>query len=531
MIKLVPCLAALVLLALPTAADAQLIYVAFKNPKIEKRFKDNLTTFKGQRVLIGEAKEGITVNGMNINYTSGGEAKNVMYLGDPSKPERVPYEWKKGVKAPSGKGEVVSFAGDDVRHFGMVDALLTLEGVAMEYQQRQDDIAALEEKRDAAQKGERVWLSHQGVIATKVDALIGWLVNMGYGDAAKKLGRRLAKERSAVADGVAAREKSALGSLEDVPTPDDLAEAAQAVTEGRFRFKVQQSMHLHVVYMDEIPDTEVSAAIELGERIIEGFRKEFVDPYIDDDYREHILDSRFARFYFGPKDKAIHERMGTDYFRIRWSRDNKDRQLNSGGNSFSLGRNGYLSMFQTDDQRDLEGIVAHRLGHILADLHYNGGGQNGAQDWLEEAVGYYVSFQFLGRNSLTCFAWDQGSYAKPAREEAEKTVQAGLKGHFNELALASGPNIDALAIKQLFEIDDADFAKAWSFFDFVARETGRTGQVWLRSMCAAARRKGEFMTRWRAASEELFEVESGTDVFAVLEKRWRKYAESTQSRE
>lgn len=515
-------LVAIAAVSLSSAAEGQLIYVAFKNPKMEKRFKDSITVFKGQNVLIGEASEGITVKGTTINFTSGNEAKNAMYTGDPARPDRVPYEWKKGEKKPSGDGQVARFAGDDVRHFGMVDALLTLDGVAIEYQSRQQDIEDIAAKRDLLKKGEQAWLNYQGLVAAKTDGLVGWLDNMGYGKAADKLGKVLKKERSAVADGVAAREKTALGSLEDLGTPDKLAEVGQTVTGGNYHFKAQQSQHLHIVYMNEIPDSEVSSALELGERIIEGFRKQFVDPYVDEDFRERIPDTRFSHFYFGPKDKAIHERMGTDYFGITWGRD-KERDLNSGGNAFNRGMKGYLGLFQVGDPRDIEGTVAHRIGHNLADLHYGGN-----QPWLEEAVGYYVSFEFLGRNSLTCFAWDQGSYAKPAQQEAEKTVQLGLKGHFNELALASGPTIEALAIKKLFEINDADFAKAWSVFDFVARETDRTGQVWLRETCSAARRGSDFVTRWRAASEPLFEVEPGTDVFAVIEARWKKFAGSRQ---
>ena len=99
--------------------------------------------------------------------------------------------------------------------------------------------------------------------------------------------------------------------------------------------------------------------------------------------------------------------------------------------------------------------------------------------------------------------------------------------------MTSSGSIDALAIKNLADITDKDFAKAWSFFDYVAMKLERAGQIWLRQTCFAAgyKDKSDFMRRWRKFSEEIFPVDEGVDVFAVIDKKWRQYAESDQMRE
>ena len=103
---------------------------------------------------------------------------------------------------------------------------------------------------------------------------------------------------------------------------------------------------------------------------------------------------------------------------------------------------------------------------------------------------------------------------------------------FNELALDSGPPIDKLAITRLADITDKDFAKAWSFYDYLAMKMGREGQVWLRQTCFAAgyKKRSDFMRRWRKFSEEIFGV-TGQDVYKVMDDKWRAYAEDERAKE
>jgi hypothetical protein len=129
---------------------------------------------------------------------------------------------------------------------------------------------------------------------------------------------------------------------------------------------------------------------------------------------------------------------------------------------------------------------------------------------------------------MTCVAYAPPSeYARKDKKEKDKTVQLGLRDYFNALALEKGLPIDKLAMKKLFEMEDADIAKSWSFFDFIAKKCGKEGQLFLRAGCDASRTPATFIKDWRAKSEEIFDVH-GQDVFAVIEKRWKEFAEVGQ---
>ena len=106
-----------------------------------------------------------------------------------------------------------------------------------------------------------------------------------------------------------------------------------------------------------------------------------------------------------PDDDVAFEKMWEEYYHRSWGA-NRERRLQSKGTSALRSQAPYyLSYWRIQDRTDLEGTVAHRLGHSLADMHYNAGRRNGIQDWLQEAVGYHLSFEYLGRNSVTCFAF------------------------------------------------------------------------------------------------------------------------------
>jgi hypothetical protein len=107
-------------------------------------------------------------------------------------------------------------------------------------------------------------------------------------------------------------------------------------------------------------------------------------------------------------------------------------------------------------------------------------------------------------------------------------MQIGLRDYYNALALERGPPIEKLALKSLFELDDADFAKSWSFFDYLAHKESKNAQLFLRAACNMARNQDTFIKDWRARAEEIFEAH-GKDVFELLETRWREYAQAGQA--
>lgn len=517
-------------LLLASRAPAQVIYIHFKSEKLAKNYDDYLSNFQGESAILGEPKEGFTLTDNNLQYTGGGDAKNMIWVADPAKPQNVPYEWQGKAKTMAKGGKVVSIPGDSIARVGYVDKLLTLEGIAIEFQLRLDALKELRATRDAEKKGERSWFAAHGKLTQKLDGLISWLTQMGYGPAAKKYKSELDKERKTVAkEASAAREKAALASIRKAETPDHLNEVAKDILGPKEKYHVRESLHGRIVYPTSlIHDSEAEHALELMERLIEGFRKQFVDPYLDEDFPDYIPDSIFGEFFFTPDDVTAYERFYTEYYGLRFADDHKEERLKMGGTFAYIGRH-RLNFSKRSAQDDLEGRVAHVTGHWLAELHFANGALNGNHDWLQEALGYYLSFEYLGRNSLTCFNWGKAEYAKPPEQEGKKTVQLGQKGGFNELALAAGPTIEQLFIKPLAQFTDADLAKAWSFFDYVAKKTKREGQLFLRTLCfAAARSKNGFLERERATCESILGTEPKRDVYGILEERWKAYARDGQ---
>jgi hypothetical protein len=104
-------------------------------------------------------------------------------------------------------------------------------------------------------------------------------------------------------------------------------------------------------------------------------------------------------------------------------------------------------------------------------------------------------------------------------------ILVGEREQYNRLALAEGPALDTLVIRRLYEMQDPDFAKAWSFFDYLMHEGGVKSQVWLREGCDLYAGTLSFASAWRESSEELFEVEN-EDAYRVLDQRWRAFAEA-----
>ena len=173
----------------------------------------------------------------------------------------------------------------------------------------------------------------------------------------------------------------------------------------------------------------------------------------------------------------------------------------------------------------------HAIGHALAGVHYGGERRSIRQDWLAEGVAYYLSFEFLARNGVTCKAFDveRSGYVRreAKRDEGEKTVGVARRDLYNEVALKAGRPIDQLARRDLVVMDDADLAKSWSFFDYVARKEGEAGQRWLRSAGRHAWEDSTFLANWRADAAAILGVDPGR-AFKDVEDRWKEFARGDQ---
>lgn len=512
------------------SADAQVIFIHFKNEKLAKNYDEYLSSYQNEPAIICEPKEGFTLTDEKLTYSGGPEAKNVVWVTDPAKPQNVPYEMKGAAKVTAKGGKIISIPGDSIARIGYVDKLLTLEGVAIEYRLRTDSLKELRAARDASKKGERDWFAGHGRVVQKLDGLVSWLNQMGYGPAAKKHKSELERERKTVAkEASAAREKAALASVTKVETPEHLNDVAKDIVGPKEKYHVRESLHGRIVYpLSLVTDAQAEHALELMEQLIEGFRKQFVDPYLDEDYPDYIPDTVFGEFFYMQSDVVAYERFYGEYYGLHFATDRKEERLKMGATGGRVGR-AFLHYAKYGEQHDLDGDITHVTGHWLAELHYGNGNLGSNHDWLREALGYYLSFEYIGRNSLTCFNWAKAEYAKPPEQEGKKTVQLGQKGGFNELALATGPALDQLFIRELSQFTDADLAKAWSFYDYIAKKTKREGQMFLRILCfAAIRGKSGFLERERAQLETLMGIEGKRDVYGVLDERWKAFARTDQ---
>lgn len=523
----------LLLVVTASSASAQVVYVVFRDFKIEKRYKKYLTKYNGMTCIIGEPKSGVSIlpNGV-INYINGAEAKNTLWVPDPAQPGSPPYEYDRydrPTPAKKGKGWVVSFPGFDIQGIKYVDSRMTLHSYAREYNQRIGDVEQLEETLKGIKRGSKDWFTQHGRIVGRYERLQSWLRNVGYGKAADKMERTVGKQRKVIAkQASAARAKEAFASVKKVDLPKKLVDANQAITGGRLKFSVQESKHMRITYLDEVTHERVAATLELAEKIVEGFRREFVDPYVDDDFEDWIPEEKFLEFWVGPDNLQYHEKFLTEYYDHQWGRFKENEMAASGALFYLKESPWYLNYRKLLDDIDLEGYVAHSMGSTLADLHLNHGRRNDRQAWIMEGAGYFTALAYLGRNSQTTFADAEREYAQQSAKSGTKTAQNGLKGFFNQIALSDGATIEALALKQLHQLNDADYGKSWSVFDFIARREGKDGQVWLRKTCLAAEDLGQFMPTWRKFTEEMNPVDSGSDVFGAVEKKWKTYAQRDQ---
>lgn len=518
----------LVLLLLSAAASAQIFAISFKDEKTANKFKDRLVVIGGESVVVGEAKYSIHIDDSQIKYD--GTGKNELWVADPADPSFIPYKYKGEERVPSNPKGVLEISGQYIKNIRILIREQSIAGLADEYRERMAKIQEISAERDLAPKASREWfMAHQRLISN-YERLRGWLAGTCYPTAAKKVTKEIERQKKNVAaDALAERLSKAKAVIRMVDTPSDLVEAAKTATGGRISFKVQESLHARIVYRtDLINDDRVRALLEFAEEAIDGFRGDCVDPYLDVDFEDKIPDRVFAEWCFGPDVFEESEALLKEYYRFERKDHLEERKKLSGSPFHRPLPPESVHFWRHEATQDLEGTIAHDLGHDLTALHYNGSINKGVQqDWLFEGVGFYLSLEFLGRNSVTCKEFREARYVHEKKKEGERKEQMGLRDFYNALALDAGPAIDKLAIRELFSFEDADVAKAWSFYDFVVKKEGKTGQLLLRSACQLSTDKTTFVQKWREKTNELFQLSQG-DVFKAIDTRWREFAETGQ---
>lgn len=524
------------LLAIISAAatcPAQIIAIHLK-PEAVRKHRKHIVLLNGQPVVAGEIVQG---GGMSVNMQSNtinyaGKKGNAVFAADPGNPAKLPYVIKNGERVFRGRKSKVSVAGTDIIRLTFMMRDQTLHGLATEYELKKTAIDEQINKRKKLKKGTNEWLDVHRDIIGRYKRLISWLDGTLYPRLAKKMEKTVLKELKLLKDdAMEERAHVALKSIKKVEVDPDLVSANQALAKGGIRFGTQESQHCRIVYdLASVKDGSVAQLLKLSEQIIEGFRREFIEPYINgEDLVDVIPEDLFIEFWFGPSEISLYRGFWTDFYGRGWGSNEKERLKMAGTRSrFARGVN-YVDYWKSTTESDHQGMVAHGLGHALCNLWFNNDGMSGSQAWLAEAVGYYISFEYLGRNSVTCKQFQKRTYARDPGAEGLKTVAMGQRAAFNELALRKGSSLNVLAGKTLYQMEDGDLAKAWSMFDFIANKEGLNGILFLKSACANARDKSTFIKSWVRESIEIYKTK-GANPLNLIEKRWRDYASVDQMR-
>jgi len=519
--------------ALTAPASAQILGIELRDAKAIKKYKKNIVEINGRKMIVGEPLAGISWDSATRTANYQGAGSNVLFVADPKDPKKVPYRFKRGERVASGSKGKVSINGTDIAAIHAHLPEQSLMGLAEEYELRIQELESLEDERKKCSKGTVEWFAVQERLVVHLERLENWLRRTAFPTAADNVARDVKKERKVkLVDGVDARALRARESIEKIPTPELLESSAQEHGGGKWTFRVHQSQHVRITHCVEmVPDEVAVGLLDLAERLIEGFRVDLVDPYRSDTYRDNIPDGWFQEFYLGPDDLQMHEKIWESYYAQSWG-PRKAERLQMSGTSTNLGPPlRRVNYWRLGGGTDLDGLVAHGLGHTLADLHYGGGLYGMGQDWLEEAVGYYLSIEYLGRNNVTCHGHydpEKDRYGKAKREEeqkkkGDKPLRMGLRDFFIEHALADGPRYDKLIPKIRFELNEADLCKSWSFFEFIVKSEGEKGQRLLRATCKRASNKSTLINSLREDGASLYELE-GVNFYVWIDDRWRAWA-------
>jgi hypothetical protein len=513
-------------------AEAQIVAVFLKDEKAVKKYEDRVVTVNGRPAVLGEPKTGISVAGNSI--TRDPNVMMELWVADPDDPSVPAYgPDRKGEISATSKKTILRIDNSHVPQQDYATVVMrddTLPALSREYVLRQQTITDYKAERDAHDRTSNEWAAHHARVVSAMEGLQRWLASTLWPKFAEKYSKEIGKEAKAhKGAAVRLRHDKAVGSLRTIDPPETLVRLSQEISGGKDKFLARETQHLRFIFLDKVSANAVEAALIVGEEAIEGFRAQLVDPWVGDEYPDRIPEGVFQEFLIVPAEADAYMAYTKGFYQVSWDQNREERLKMSGGRSDGSFRSTYKSWWKYSDQFDLEGIVCHQLGHALAGLHYGADGRIN-QDWLSEALGYHLSFEFLGRNTVSCKSFDRDrlGYDKVERKvEGAKAMGEGRRDLYNEVALAKGGPIDQIARKNLFQLDDVDLAKSWSFYDYIVRKEGLPGQLWLRAAGKHSHDSAKFLEAWRADAARILGV-NPAEAFRALETRWKVYAKSEQ---
>lgn len=517
-------LAALIVSAcFASSATAQIMKIEFKDPKSAKKYKQHCIEVNDELFLVGEIKAGATLNEAKRAWELSPTIE--LWVADMDSPRACPYKVVKGQKVKSGSKATVALNRDDVLHILTFMQDQSFFGLTKEFAARNDEADDLKKQRDTLKKGTPEWKSKQTSLIQTLERLKSWLDQTIYSKYSRKIKREIDAEMKASKEANAQRLELAKQTIKMVPTAADLVQVGKEVYGDAVVLKTAESQHMRIIYREECGDDRIKSLLELGENLIEGFRVQFIDPYVGEDYKDYIPDGMFHESYFGPDDVGLNEKFLGKYYGMTFAGPFADKQREAAGHSTRRkSAPNYCHQWRSADQADLEGMIAHNMGHDLVNIHCNQDRSNDVADWLYEGVGNWISLEYLGRNSVQCINFDIGKYAKKRETEGgDGALRQGTADIYHRLALEEGASIDVLAMKKLSEFGDPDVAKSYSLFNFIAKTQGEKGQRLLRACCNAAAVPGQMIPQWRKKAEELYAI-AGVDIFKKLNDEWIAFA-------
>ncbi|HYC78484.1 MAG TPA: hypothetical protein VEI02_12730, partial [Planctomycetota bacterium] len=403
--------------------------------------------------------------------------------------------------------------------FMVWDRIQTLTGLRDEYLRKKTEIEAKRKQLASLKMASPEWFELHRTLLTDVDALCGWLRSTIFSAAAAQWEKAYGGELKKAG---AAASKSRLEESKKIAPFTDLARLEAVCHEagkGGVKWHARQSKHIRIIAHTGIPIESVNNALTLGERIIEGFRTDFIDAFLEPEERDPIPEEMFEEYLFTPEDHDLGAVLWETFYgkKIGEPRE-KVYKLNRRGRG---GRADFVHLCKTET--DLDGFVAHTIGHDLADLAFARG--QACPAWMGEGFGYWVSFEHLARNSITCFAFSMPTYAKAAEREGLKQTEEGMRAAFLALALSKGPSMSDLMQTPLVSMEAPDLAKAWSVIDWLVTIERKKLKPFLVGACESEKDGRTNIESFRDDAMKVFDVTSG-DVYVQIDEIWRRFAAS-----
>jgi hypothetical protein len=514
---------------------AQIVGVELKDEKTVKAYSKWISDWEGKPMLVGQHLAGLNIDlKANVISKPGSSKAITLLVPDPAKPglELVGAD---GKRTSHGKGREVVIPEGDLK---AKDALhlcyphQSLMGLRDEYVRKLADIEKLRADGKSLKPGAPEWFAQQRRVQARVDALVGWLGATLFAKASEALGKEYAAGLAREA-GVASKSRleTAKGALMSTELPERLPECSKEFGRGDLKWSGRETQHLRIVAFQDLNKSQLDAACILGERIIESFRVEFVDPFLVENDTDPIPEDLIDEFFFCPDDVELAAKFYEQYYgrRLGEPRERTKSMMGHRGGGANGAR--WLEFWRLGGGTELDGMVAHALGHNLASLAWNRGAPQVA-DWIGEGWAYWTSFEALARNNVHCVSFRLPEYGRSSTEETPKFEEEGLRATFNDLALRSGPEFTALLRMTLVDMDAAAVAKAWSMLDWLASRRKDKMGPFLRACNAAVGSDGRCnLEKLRPEAQDVFGLPPQKDVFAEIEAEWKGFAKTDQKKE